>query len=846
MRPQCIAAVSAAIGRELTRAEADGIEARVRAALRMLAVQDPVAFSAKSASTRLDEAAALAAQQIKQEAVDAKRQTLRQVEAHDRIATTLRAMIDAGRHPQDALRRTLYDIPDGKTSGLPLESRYIGLSDLYRRRLTDTLGVLEPRAFGLFANREGQYAFVREMFGVDTGNVLAKRAAETWTKLTQEELVPHFVDAGGVLHPLADYRFPQHHDQLAVFGDGTDASRDAWVADVMPALDRRRYVNLSGRLMDDGELTAVLRDVWDTISSGGANKIVPGEQVGAQMVANRELQHRFLHFRDPEHYLAYQELYGSRDLWSTVNGHVDRMARSIAQMETFGPNADREFAYWNAWAAKEGRRGRTDALATMAKLDNAYRQVAGYTEGVAHPGFARVMDDLRNLMAARALGSALWSSIQDLETIAMTARYNRVSVFGTYLNHLRLLAPGSSEGRLELERAGLLVNSGMQVLRRYQVDSLGASFSAKMANFVITISGLNRWTDAGRAAYAMMHARTLASLLERGALGAHDRQLLTEKGVTDTDLAVWKLANAEQTHFGRLLTPDAIYRIPDADLLALPLPTVAGVTTTAQQLKREAATKLLSVLITESRMAVVEPGMLQRAQMSLQAPRGDIKGELLRSFWQFKSFPWSFFQKHIVQRGWNGQDTAGGRIVYLGPTIIASTLLGAAALEINDMLLGKDPRPLYGADGQILTKNWIAAAAKGGGLGVYGDFLAAESTSDASSALATLAGPLASTAAHGVNLFAGNAVQALGNKPTNFGREGVAFVKGVTPGANLWYTKAATDHWLFNYLQEQLSPGYSARIEARARTQFGQDYWWRPRDLTPQGPFRPDSLIAGR
>jgi hypothetical protein len=32
-------------------------------------------------------------------------------------------MIDAGRHPQDALRRTLYDIPDGKTSDLPLESR---------------------------------------------------------------------------------------------------------------------------------------------------------------------------------------------------------------------------------------------------------------------------------------------------------------------------------------------------------------------------------------------------------------------------------------------------------------------------------------------------------------------------------------------------------------------------------------------------------------------------------------------------------------------------------------------------------------------------------------------------
>jgi hypothetical protein len=845
MKPQCIAAVSRAIGRELTRAEADGIEARVRAALRQLAIRDPATFAAQSASTRLDEAARFAADQIRQEAADAKRQTQRQIEAHDRIGATLTAMRDAGLHPQDALKRTLYEIADGKTVGLPLESRFIGLSDLYRRRLTDTLGALEPRVFGLFANREGQVAFVREMFGVNTGDPLAQRAAEAWRNLSENELVPHFVDAGGVLHPLADYRFPQHHDQLKVFGDGSDASRDAWVADVLPALDRRRYVNLSGRLMDDGELTAVLRDVWDTISSGGANKIVPGEQVGAQMVANRELQHRFLHFRDAEHYLAYQELYGSRDLWSTVNGHVDRMARSIAQMETFGPNADREFAYWNAWAAKEGRRGRTDALATMAKLDNAYRQVAGYTEGFAHPGWASTFDHARNIMVAAKLGSALWSSIQDLATVAMTAKYNRLSVSGTYINGLRVLAPGGAEARLELERAGLLVNSSMQAIRRYQVDSLGASFTAKMANALLTISGLNRWTDAWRAGYAMTHARTLAALLERGPISGRDRELLTAKGVTDTDLAVWRLADPESTHFGRLLTADAIYRIPDADVLALPLPTVAGVTTTARQLKREAATKLLSVLITESRMAVVEPGMLQRAQMSLQAPRGDVKGELLRSFWQFKSFPWSFFQKHIVQRGWNGQDTAGGKIAYIGPTLIASALLGAAALEIDDMLRGKDPRPLYGADGQIVLKNWIAAMAKGGGLGVYGDFLAAESTSDASSALATLAGPVFGTGAQAVNLLAGNAVQALGNKPTNFGREGVAFVKGVTPGANLWYTKAATDHWLFNYLQEQLSPGYSARIEARARTQFGQDYWWRPRDLTPQGPFTPEN-VAGR
>jgi hypothetical protein len=157
-------------------------------------------------------------------------------------------------------------------------------------------------------------------------------------------------------------------------------------------------------------------------------------------------------------------------------------------------------------------------------------------------------------------------------------------------------------------------------------------------------------------------------------------------------------------------------------------------------------------------------------------------------------------------------------------------------MEINDLLTGKDPRPLYGADGKVVVKNWIAAILKGGALGVYGDFLGAEATQDARSALATTMGPIAGLAADATSFALSNPIQMLGNRPTHAGYELTNLAKGITPGSNLWYTKAATDHYLFNWLQEQMNPGHAARVESRVRREYGQQFWWGPNQKSPKRP----------
>ena len=61
----------------------------------------------------------------------------------------------------------------------------------------------------------------------------------------------------------------------------------------------------------------------------------------------------------------------------------------------------------------------------------------------------------------------------------------------------------------------------------------------------------------------------------------------------------------------------------------------------------------------------------------------------------------------------------------------------------------------------------------------------------------------------------------------------VKLARGMTPLANNWYTKAITDHLLFNQLQEMMSPGYLAKVRARASREFGQGFYWAPQNAAP-------------
>lgn len=838
MKERCIRAVSQALGRQITAQEAQNIEQRILANMRRAAQADPAGFQAMTPAERLQKAAENAAQEIIGEKALKKRRVALQAAAMDRLQNFIGDQATAGMDGLDALRRTLVFMADGKSNTLSAETRADAVRANAVRQLMDTFEAVDPRMWGLFENVEGVETLTRAIFGEQTGNAKVDAGARAWLDVA-EQLRKQFNEAGGEIGKLEDWAVPQHHSQLKV----SKAGVDQWVADTLPKLNRDRYVNMDGSAMSDQQVVDFLKAAWMTIATGGINKITPGGQNGIGSMANRNAEPRSIHFRDATAYLEYQKQYGERSLWDVMTGHVGQLAREISMIETYGPNPHHAF---KLLLEQELQR---QAMANPAKTGNAQNQavrlqslydfVTGRTQPVANEYIAQTFDTLRNWLVASRLGSAVITALSDEATIHLTAHINNLPEVQLVRNELSALNIANQTEKNLAHRAGLALDTMLGALNRWGQDSIQNTWSNKMASSVMRASGMDALDGARRRAFGVTMMSSLGEVVGKyqrlADIDPGDYRILLSKGITETDFAIWKMAQLEQWGAGNgVLTPESIMRIPDAQLMASgAVPRTDGqlsvglTAAEAAAYKRDAVLRLLGVTLEETNMAVIRPGLNERFMTSGQFSRGTFGGEIARSFFLFKSFPIAMIYRHWM-RGLN-METTGGKAAYIASLMAGTTVLGAVTQTINDLLGGKNPRNYNPFEGEHGMKNWMAAMLKGGSLGIYGDFLFSQATHHSKNGpVATMLGPLAGLVEEAMNLTQGNLIQMAQGKDTKFGAELVRFIRGNLPGSNLWYAKAALDHAVFNQLQEYFSPGYLAQMERRARKEFGQTYWWQP------------------
>lgn len=868
MKERCIAAVAQAIGRDITQQEAQGLEDRILKNMRFEASKDPDAFRKLSPDERLKLGASMAAEELVQEAELKKRRIALTIQAHDRIETFLNEAKATGLEGMDALKRTLVFVADGKSNTMSVESRATAIRNDSIRQLIDTFEAVDPRFWGLFESQEGVKTLTRAIFGETKGiDPEIVKGAQAWLQVAGQ-MRENFNKAGGKIGLLENWSLPQHHSQIKV----NKAGADAWINDVIGRLNRDKYVNDDGTRMNDQQLQEVLRNAWLTIATGGINQITPGTE-GQSMLANRRAVHRELHFKDADAYLDYQAKYGDKSLWGVMTGHVEALSKEIAMLETYGPNPDRTFQLFLEknlqQAALEDPASVTAMQQDARRLSSLYDYTTGKTQPVVNEHLAGVFDTLRNWLVASRLGSAVITALTDEATLHLTAQVNNLPEMQLLRNELAALNPANRTEENLAHRAGLGIQTMLSHLNRWGTDNLGPTWSSKMANTVMRASGLEALDGARKRAFGvtMMSAlgETAGKYKSLADLDPSDHRILLSKGITETDFQIWKAAELEKWGAGNgVLTPESIMRIdPEVIKQATAaeqaklieernakeeaIMTMAAMTLEEKQasleswhkvygeqldalpekLRRDAVLRLLAVVQEETDMAVIQPGATDRALTGAGMERGTWKGELTRSFFQFKAFPLAMISRHFM-RGMN-METTGGKALYLGSLIAGTTILGAVSQSINDLLSGKDVRNYNPFEGEHGAKNWMAAFLKGGSLGLYGDFLFSGATqANQAGPIAALLGPTAGLVEEAFKLTQGNIVQAMQGKDTHFGAEVVRFVKGNTPGANLWYTKAALDHIIFHQLQEYFSPGYLSQMQRRAQKEFGQQYWWSP------------------
>lgn len=719
--------------------------------------------------------------------------------------------------------------PDGKTVGLQsmlvrdnLEGgaatgnaiHIDGHSENVTKRLLGMMdGAMKPyssRLAGLQQDTESVWNIVSELFGKDTGDDAAKAAAAGWKKAT-EYAVARVKRAGKPLSVLEDWRLPQSWDS----GRVRRFSQQEFTHDLMTEFEAGNLRVMDKQGTGDAPRAAVggiIANAYKDITLGKANS-------GAGGFSN---QLRVFRFQDPDAYIRLMKKYGHGDggLYNTMMGHIGAMGREIATTEILGPNYEDNFrrllevareddAVRNTSVRSKLKRSLT--MNSPAAVQRTYDAVTGKL-GVAQSDLiAGIGGGMRNLQTAARLGSATIAALPgDSFTASLAANANGIPATAVLGRLVRDLA-NDTEAEAIARQVNLTAASIMDHAlgsKRFADEVVGQGLTGRVADTTMRLTGINVWTEGLKRAWAMEMNGLIA------------RQ--SEHTFEDLDPAFQGFL----TRYG--FTPEQWDKLRATPQLEADGARFFDVNSVEDQ---QLADRLMSAIIDERRFAVIEPDSRIRGAMSAGLQRGTFMGEIARSATQFKSFPMTFMMTHMMRAAI--QDGAWGKVAAGGKLITLATIAGAVTAQMQSLIAGRDPQNMS------TPEFWMQAFIRGGGGGMLGDLVYSSSTRGGDGLSEYIAGP-----APGAILSAtGDLAQALAGNKEMTGKMLAQHIKAWTPGSSLWFSKIATDRILFDQLQTMLDPNYResfARYERRMKKDFGQAFWWRPGDVSPdRGPRLP-------
>jgi hypothetical protein len=459
--PKCAQAINQAAGRDLTEAQLRDIEGRIRRTAQQLARADLAQWRTLTPDQRTLAAAKQAMADMRGEAAKklerAQLQILKTAETEDRITTLMRV------HKEGRNKAVVRDLRHTENM----------VHSEHRQAMSELLSLIDAAKSGEGASagrRVAMWLFdvqnpkmsldmAREIYGQAngaTGNKLAQQAARVYLDMA-ENARTRFNAGGGDVGKL-DYGYlPQPHDQVRIL----KAGQTAWVEKNLNRFDRNRFLNEDGSLMTDDQVRDVLRASWETLSSGGANKLQPGQFRGDGARANRGGAHRELHFRDADAYIDYLREFGDGTMYDAISGHVARMARDITLVERYGPNPAHQMRVQLDLAEKaDGGVKRSLGM----EPESYWSVVSGAAQSAKHARLAQIAQGVRNVEVVGKLQGAMLSSITDLPSYFVSTGYNKLG----YWNGLKNIALANTPAAKQFLNAGPATTCGTGLRRGWR------------------------------------------------------------------------------------------------------------------------------------------------------------------------------------------------------------------------------------------------------------------------------------------------------------------------------------------------------------------------------------------
>jgi hypothetical protein len=759
-----------------------------------------------------------------------------QLQAHRRIKEAIETADD----PAAALRNLLEYSEGSGYRGESVRSIREAYEAQINATLSDVLHETGLNVTGGTRNKARLENIIRELHGEATGDARAVELAQA-VRAVQDRMRRAFNAHGGAIAELDNYGVMHTHDVVQLRKAGFEAWRDAvegriaWDK-IEDAARGAPFASKPGEIPPRFQTDKFLRDVYEGITTRGWDDKDPTMVVGGKALYNQRAEHRVLHFKSGSDWLAYNREFGASDPFSAMMDGLHGLARDVALMRVLGPNARGgvEFAIQTAQkrvelAASSAKPGADlNAATKLAQRVNSQgkraKAMLAHINGDANipenEAWASFFSGTRSVLTSIQLGSAVVSSVTDAATMRMAAKVIGMKPRNVMSRSVQLTA--SRATRETAARMGYVASALADAgggSARYFGQLFGTGLPERLAGFTLRASGLSWVTDMRRIAFKMEFSGYLAENADRAFadIDSSLRQIFEARGITAQD---WDALRDPAVRFS---DPSS-----GADFIS-PMYFLENQTGMSRAEAEGISVRLDAVMSEQLEYAIPSASVEGRAMLQGTASPGSVSGELARSFMSYKSFAISLTLGQI--RRWKMVDGPMAKAKYAAELSASLLLLGGLAVQLKELTKGNDPRPMDDAT------FWMAAAFQGGGLGIFGDFFAAEQNRIGGGLSETVAGPVVGFASSAIRPIASNITRAIEGDDVLLGRDVANFARYNTPVASsLWYGRAAYDRIVADTLQSWLDP-QAERLwrqqEKRRARDYGNASWWGRGDMLP-------------
>ncbi|MBL4768238.1 MAG: hypothetical protein JKY94_11065 [Rhodobacteraceae bacterium] len=706
---------------------------------------------------------------------------------------------------------------------------------LLHRDLADMMHHFRPtKVSGLRQNLADTPDLVKAIAGKNVNNPEIKQMAQAIVN-GREDFRLRFNRAGGDMPSRQGFDLNHTHNTRKMIKLDKDRlkAKDKWKQFVRPLLDADAMTNPNtGEIVGDAGIDEALDYSWDKlISDGWAHHQPQARQYGTGSISNKYQDARFLQFKDDDAWLAYNDEFGESDVITNIINQFNNMANDIAALETLGPNPEATIEWLKQTVRVEIGKNQsgtgknpfmnkwwTNGMSAGKLAD--YRIGALWThlrgrDTVWH-GPAKFAGDLRNIATAANLGSTgILAAVTD-PTIAAGARYLAglpVVNFQKTLIHQMAKEAKTGEGKLRAAKRAIIWEDFLHPLHeqgRFIDQMFGHDITKRLVDRSLTINGLKAVTSARKRMEATIWHEELGALADKKAdwIDLHPLMRNAMEGV-GMEADGWHKMRGGVDEMGFLHPAGVLDKTGDRAL--------------AEQYGR--------LIFMWGERAVPSGDPRIKSLVTGKAERGTITGETADFMTQYKSFAMSFTARQLEAMyvvSMQGK-TRGGKIAR-GATYFAAMssilMLGAAFYQqVRAVSDGKEPEPV---DNPAF---WTKAFIKGGGGGLFADFVDASQTRFGQGIGSVVAGPGLSFFGDTMDITLGNIMYIWSGEDLEFGKRAVNYLGRWTPiisshpATRLAYRRLALDN-----LQWLTDPKADQSFKAKARK---KKYFSQPGSFTP-------------